>query len=349
MLHTLVVGLGRAGAGLHLPVLAKARARQPGLFAPAPVIGLDRRPGAASAALRAGGAAAELRVVDSLAEARPLLDPDRTVAHVCTPPVARVEVVRELLDAGFRRLLLEKPLAADRRELARLRELLRRPGVRAAVVAPWLAAALTDRLARLPQDRPGLGALREIAVVQNKPRFQRSFSTSGHPTAFDVEVPHALGVLLRLAGDAEVVAASCTGLEAGGLRRPFLGGATLRLAHRGGVRGEIASDLGSPVRERRITLRFEHGTAVGHYPADASDDHAQLRVTEGGTTSPREVFRDDALTAFLLGAYAEFASGGPGPAAVERQARVVELLCDAKELAGADRPASARRELADAR
>lgn len=32
MLHSLVIGLGRARAGLHLPVLRKARATAPDLF-----------------------------------------------------------------------------------------------------------------------------------------------------------------------------------------------------------------------------------------------------------------------------------------------------------------------------
>jgi predicted dehydrogenase len=345
-LRTLVVGLGRAGAGLHLPVLAKARERQPRCFAAEPVVGFDPDPAA-----RARCAGSGVRPADSPARARAELDPARTVVHVCTPPVARLGAVAELVGLGFRMLVLEKPLAADPGDLVRLLGLLRTPGVRAAVVAPWLASTLTERLARLVREPGGLGALRTVSVLQNKPRFHRSLATAGHPTAFDVEVPHALGVLLHLAGDAEVVAASCTDLDVGGRRVPRLGGAALRLAHHGGVSGAVRSDLTSPVRERRITLRFEHGAAIGHYPADSSDDHAQLRVVsrESATALPA-VFRDDALTAFVLRAYADFAAGGPGFAGVERQARVVELLCDAKALALAGGHGRGReRELTGAR
>jgi predicted dehydrogenase len=342
MLRTMVVGLGRAGAGLHLPVLAKARTRQPRCFAPEPVVVYDRHPGA-----RAGHAGEGVRVVDSLARARALLDPERTVVHVCTPPVGRVESVAELLDQGFRRLLLEKPLAAGPVELARLEELVARPGVQAAVVAPWLASALTDRLAALVRQPGGLGELRHIAVVQDKPRFQRSLGTAGHPTAFDVEIPHAVGVLLRLAGDAEVVAAACGDLDVGGHTLPRLGSAALTLAHACGVRSEVSSDLTSPVRERRITLRFDHGTAIGHYAADSADHHSQLRQrVRGLPAAPAEVFRDDALTEFVLRAYADFAAGGPPPGDFAAQARVVRLLADAKELAGAARVE--RREAAGA-
>ncbi|WP_042421564.1 Gfo/Idh/MocA family oxidoreductase [Streptacidiphilus anmyonensis] len=373
MLRTLVVGLGRAGAGLHLPVLAKARRRRPDLFAPAAVIGVDRASalpagsardagsaGSAGSALGGGGAGAaraaeaaadgEHRVVASLAQARQLLDPERTVVHVCTPPVARTEVVTELLELGFRRLLLEKPPAADPGQLARLLELLRRPGVQSAVVAPWLASTLTARLVDLVEKEAVLGRLRRIEVVQNKPRFQRSFTTSGHPTAFDVEVPHALGVALRLAGDAEVVTASCTDLDAVGRREPRLGGATVDLVHHGGVRTAVRSDLTSPVRERRITLRFDGGTAVGHYAADASDHHAQLRLIVGDAApmEPRTVLRDDALTEFFLRAYEDFAADGPCPSALARQARVVELIGEAKRLTAGRLSPDARRELAGA-
>lgn len=331
MLRTMVVGLGRAGAGLHLPVLAKARRRQPRCFAPERAVGYDHDAGLRDRYAREG-----LHTVDSLAQARQLLDPANTVVHVCTPPLARAELVAELLRLGFRKLLLEKPLAAGPQDLARLLELLRQPGVQAAVVAPWSASTLTARLTSLVRERHDLGALRQISVLQNKPRFRRSLATSGHPTAFDIEIPHAVGVLLDLAGDADVTAASCTDLEVDGQRLPRLGGATLRLAHLGGVRSLVRSDLTSPVRERRITLRFDHGTAIGHYPADAADHTAQLRlVVRDSPPEPRAIFPDDALTEYFLRAYADFAAGGPGPACVEQQARVVGLLTDAKRWAAA--------------
>ncbi|MFI0895608.1 hypothetical protein [Streptomyces sp. NPDC020983] len=329
MLYTMVVGLGRAGAGLHLPALARARERQPRWFAPGPVVAFDR-----DAAVRARHVADGVRTVASLAQAGYVLDPERTVVHVCTPPAARAELVGELLRLGFRRLLVDWPLACGDRETTRLTDLLRQPGVQAAAVAPWRDSTLTGRLTALVRERSALGALRQISVVQNRPRFRRSLAAAGHPTAFDIGIPHALGVLLRLAGDAEVAGATCTDLDVHGRRLPRLGGATLRLAHHGGVRSVIRSDLTSPVRERRITLRFDHGSAIGHYPAGASDDHSQLRLlVPNAPVGQVAVFADDALTEFMLRAYADFATGGPGAAAFEEQARVAGLLGEAKELA----------------
>ncbi|MBF9069798.1 Gfo/Idh/MocA family oxidoreductase [Streptacidiphilus fuscans] len=336
MLRTLVVGLGRAGAGLHLPVLAKARAQQPHLFAPGPVVGVDPHAAPTTGGDAESDADGALRIAESLHAARRLLSPDKTVVHVCTPPLGRPEVIRDLLGVGFRKLLLEKPVAAGTDELTEVVRQMGRPGVQVAVVEPWSASTLTERLARLVSSEADprgtrLGSLRQISVVQNKPRFQRSLTTYGHPTAFDVETPHALGVVLHLAGDAEVTYASCTDMVLQGRVLPRMGSCSVQLHHRGGVRSEIRSDLTSPVRERRITLQFDHGTVIGHYPADSADDHAQLRlVTPGSASPPKQVFRDDAFTAFLLRAYADFDGEGPPAEAFTRQVRTVELLAEAK-------------------
>lgn len=69
---------------------------------------------------------------------------------------------------------------------------------------------------------------------------------------------------------------------------PNMGGARLTLRHHNGVTTEIASDLTSPIRERRIGLRYDTGRAVGHYPISDVDHHASLTVhddTGGGTAA----------------------------------------------------------------
>jgi predicted dehydrogenase len=321
-MRSLVIGLGRAGAGLHLPVLLRLRATS-GPFTPAPVVGVDPAgvPGAPG-----------LRAARSIGHAAHLLEPDRTVVHVCTPPTTRTAVLTELAAHGFRNVLVEKPLATGAAELAAVLRL--RDRLRMLVIAPWLASRLTGRLVRLTEDGT-LGELRTVSVVQHKPRFHRSTSTAGHPTAFDVELPHALGVVLRLAGAAEVLTASCTDLVLDDLRRPWLGHARLRLRHADGTLSRFTSDLTSPVRTRRITLRFAYGTVTGHYPIGADDDTAQLTVT---TRDERRhtAFRDDALGAFLLDAYRRFARpGDPGADDLDLAADVVRLLTTAKERCGA--------------
>ncbi|WP_327067768.1 Gfo/Idh/MocA family oxidoreductase [Kitasatospora sp. NBC_01302] len=340
MFRTLIVGLGRAGAGLHLPVLRRLRHEGVSAFAPQPILAVD--PGRTSPP-----DPAEVTLAASLPAARRLLDPAHTVVHLCTPPRRRADLVAELADLGFYRLIIEKPLAADTADLDRLAELVHERRLQVSVVAPWLASTLTDRLEQLVRGGE-FGALRRITVRQHKPRFRRTLATHGHPTAFDIEIPHALGVALLLAGDGEVTAAGWHDLRVGGQVRPLLGGARLQLAHHGGVRTEIVSDLTSPVRERRITLRFARGTAIGHFPGSADDEYAQLRLA-GRKLHGHEVFADDALGSYLARTYRRFLRGPlPPEAEFDGHLRAVRLLSEAKRLSGADlltEPIATPREL----
>ncbi|MEU5849138.1 Gfo/Idh/MocA family protein [Saccharopolyspora shandongensis] len=319
MLHPLVLGLGRAGSGLHLRVLAKARAIAPELFHPEPVIGCDPAPDARHDL-------SGVITTDSLASATELLDPQRTVVHVCTPPTTRVAVLTQLAQRGFRRAIVEKPLATGIDELREIDALRQRYGLDLVVVSHWTAAELTERIDALVR-RGELGELRSIRFAQDKPRFTRSIATHGHPTAFDVELPHSLSVVLQLAGPAEVQRAAWTDMHCPDTVLPGMGSAHLVLHHSGGVTSEISSDLTSPVQQRRIALEFTGGQVTGHYPISDQDDHAQL-VIDG----QRHIFRDDALTRFVLLAYRHFhtpAAGGHYTLQVHRD--VVRLLADAKQ------------------
>lgn len=328
MLSTLIIGLGRAGLGLHLPVLRRARTQRPGLFTDQPVVAVD--PGAVPPPEQPG-----LRLAESLRSASGLLDPERTVVHLCTPPSVRTEVLAEVAALGFTKVLVEKPLAGDRAALTALLDVVRRHRLQYAVVAPWLHSTLTRRLLRIVEDG-GLGAVRSVSVTQHKPRFRRSLAAPGHTSAFDVEVPHAVGVLLRLLGDAQVRGAACGDLRVGPVSVPRMGSARLELAHPGGVRSEVLSDLSAPVRQRRIVLDLAHGRVHGHYAVGEDDDYAQLEIAGTGPDGAgpvHEVLRDDSLSACLTQAYTDFAAGTDLSAELRLHARTVELLDEAKRRA----------------
>ncbi|MCT2589574.1 Gfo/Idh/MocA family oxidoreductase [Streptomyces sp. N2-109] len=347
MLRTLIIGLGRAGFGLHWAVLDKLRAagRHPGLFAEAPVLALD--PMAVTPPSTADG----LRLVNSLQEARALLDPDETVVHLCTPPVARLGLLRELADAGFHQVIVEKPLAAERATAHEIVDFAADRKLEVAVVAPWLASTLTTRLAQLVADGT-LGEPRSIDIRQFKPRMRRTLADTGHPTAFDIEPPHSLGVCLRLAGDARVISAELADMHIGDTVIPEMGRAELVLRH-SGVTSRIISDLTAPLRERRIAMEFSGGHLVGHYPNTADDHYAQLRISRPGAPEEWEVFQDDALSAQLVQIYRDYQDGVEQSAELHLAARVVDLLADAKRMSRAtptpaaprpdDRPHSGRK------
>ncbi|MFE5564847.1 Gfo/Idh/MocA family oxidoreductase [Amycolatopsis japonica] len=321
-MRSLVVGLGRAGAGLHLPVLAKLRSRIPGLFGDEPIVACDARQGVAA---RPG-----LVVAPTIGEAASRLDPTRTVAHVCTPPTERFPILSELAELGFRKLIVEKPLAADIDDLARIIRLRRKHNLHVEVVEPWLTSTLTRRLVEVIRGGR-FGAPRTIEVVQRKPRFHRSLMTSGHPTAFDVELPHGVALALRLAGAARVTQASGTDLEVNGDVGARMGSATVDLRHNTGIRTKIRSDLTSPVRERRVTVEFEKGSAIGHFAVSGDDHHSQLTLRSDGR-SDHVVLRDDAMTEWMYQAYHRFQVGGDHTLGFTFAADVVQVLSVAKNI-----------------
>jgi predicted dehydrogenase len=326
-LSTLIVGLGRSGAGLHLPALTLARASRPadGLFARGPFLTFDPRPGAPDPL-------PGTTRVDSLAAAAELADPGATTVHLCTPPTARVDVLTRLAELGFRRVLIEKPLTADESALDEIELLRDRWDLHLIIVAQWLASTLTTRIKRILEDGE-YGALRSVSVIQRKPRFTRSQASGGHPTAFDVEVPHSAGVALEIAGTARVLSARWADMTFGDVTIPRLGAAWLELGHATGVRTRIHSDLTAPDRERRITLELDGATLTGHYPCSGADDYAQLRITAGGRAR-HEIFADNALTGFMAAAYQRFARGrdAEGDAQFERGVEVVRLIGAAKRI-----------------
>lgn len=321
-MQTLILGLGRSGRGLHLPVVLRARtaAASRHLFDDQPVVTFDR--------CGAGSAPPGTVSAKSLAQAANLTDPARTVVHVCTPPTERVGVLAEVGRLGFRKVLVEKPLAIDSGDLAQITRLRRRWHLDLHVVAPWHASALTRRLEEAVRDGE-LGALRAISVVQRKPRFTRSLAGTGHQSVFDVETPHAAGLALALAGSARVRDAAWTDLRMDDVVVPRMGTGWLSLTHDSGVRTELLSDLTSPTRERRVNLQLEGGSLVGHYPCSEDDHSAQLTVTAAGRQD-RAVLHDDALSAFVVQAYERFATSASGAGQAALDAEVVRVLDEAK-------------------
>jgi predicted dehydrogenase len=263
-----------------------------------------------------------------MAQAARLTDPRRTVVHLCTPPDSRVALLDELGRHGFRHVLVEKPLALDHHDITAIRDVRGRWQLRLIVVAPWLASTLTDRIRSIVEGRE-LGALRAIYIIQRKPRFTRSVTPNGHPTAFDVEMPHSVSVALSLAGPARLGDAALTDMSFDNLVLLRMGSGLISLEHESGVRTEIRSDLTSLLRERRITLVFERGSVVGNYPASEADHAAQLVMTVG-LRATRAVFYDDAMTALVLSAYDRFAAGDPCDLELDLHGDVVRLLSEAK-------------------
>ncbi|WP_419992751.1 Gfo/Idh/MocA family oxidoreductase [Streptomyces boninensis] len=340
MPRTLIVGFGRAGHGLHWSVLRRLRGmeRVAHLFSQLPPVVYDSDPIAKHLT------DPSVYAVPTLTRARDLLDPEDTIVHLCTPPTNRLQPLKELADLGFTKILVEKPLVATVDELPAIDALRRERGLELMVVAHWLESALTRRLRALVASGD-LGELKTVFIAQRKPRIARTLSTIGHPTTFDVELPHSVGVVLSLAGDAATAGAELHDMQVKGAVVPEMGAARLLLDHYGGVRTEIFSDLAAPVRERVIQLGFSDGWAVGHYPISEADDYAHLDTSVEGLI-PHSVFRDDSLARFLVHAYEQFTNGADLDADFRLNTRVTGILAEAKRFARGARAAAAEHAFA---
>jgi predicted dehydrogenase len=336
-MDALIIGFGRAGAGLHLPALRKL----------ARLGGSDRRtrsvyvldPRLADLARRAPNDITVVQSYDSLARAG--IERQRTVVHLCTPPRARAEAVEQLAAAGFRRFIVEKPIADRPEDLAALGDVLARYELDLLVMGNFVVSAVTRRLAELISSGR-YGALRSLAFEQHKPRFARSLENHDHATAFDVELPHALGAALSLAGtEAEVVGARCTDLAVGSSFVPHLGTAELTVRHRSGVVTHMFSDLTSPIRKRSIEARFDEYVLLGHYPVSEADNHAQLTLHDhAGRELYTHVLTDDSTLMFMVDSYNYFEGHAARPRSdFELNSAIVTLLIEAKSRCGIFAPA----------
>jgi predicted dehydrogenase len=332
VLSTLILGFGNSGRALHLRSLLHAHRLCKGepVFATSPIVAVDPAM-YAKARARADGSVVLVRSLDQVEG----IEPADTVAHVCTPPATRVAVLRQLSARGYRRIVCEKPVAGSVEDLHEVLKIVEEEELDVAVVSPWLSSTLTLALSEAI-DLATLGRLKTIEIEQLKPRFTRTRDKVDHPTAFEIEVPHSMGVALHLGGtQAEVVSAGSSDMVLDGVAYPHLGRASVELKHRGGVSTVIDCDLTAPVRKRSIELTFERGTVLGHYPV-GDDTYAQLQVMpEDGPARERELLLDDQLAKMMVDWYTHYADLGPRPVSDLRfNVLVTDTIAAAKRAAG---------------
>ncbi|MFG2263764.1 hypothetical protein [Streptomyces sp. NPDC048720] len=317
-----ILGYGRAGRDLHhrsLRVLAERGCRPA-----SDVVVVDR--------VRPVDPPPGIRWRRSLAEALATLgSPASAVVHIATPVGGRVQAVRALAAAGVRRAIMEKPYAETPAAARELTAAVRDSGIELLPVAVWPSSTVTRHVGALVA-AGRIGRLVSLHFEQSKPRFRRSLDNTAHSSAFEVELPHQVLLALHLGGDAEVAEAGAWPLSTSAGTAPALGGAMLRLRHRGGLVSTLVSDLTSPVRVRRLRLRGTEGEIVAHYPISGDDPFGQVQVTG---QRDRTVCPDAPLTAFIENCYRFFDGTGERPDGTDPQLhlRVTELLAAASAAA----------------
>jgi predicted dehydrogenase len=331
MLRPLIVGFGRAGRDLHLRCLRKTRAEHPHLISADVGVVTEEDPYLSD--LCAGG----IRPFGSLADARQIFSED-SVVHICTPPATHFHVLQEAAELGYRRIIVEKPLACTMEEVSLIRALRARYKLQIFVVATWLSSSLTARLKAMLAAPPA-GAWTKMSIQQLKPRFSHTLNNRSHTSALEVEIPHQVALSLYLAGtNVEVTAASCSDMRVNGTTVPLMGSASIVLQHVNGQSSWLHSDLTAPVRERSVEIVFADGRrVVGYYPSEAKDSFSQLHVYNGeNALVSRDVFFDDPLSTFLAETYAYFecGAGDPPPSNLDFHEAVMSVLWEAKRRTG---------------
>lgn len=328
------MGYGSSGRRLHMPSVMRARAAdRAGVFGRMRPCAIDPDP---DGARERGWLHDEARLRSAIDQTGDL-DPAVTVVHICTPPVNRIPIMATLARFGFTKFIVEKPLALSLDELDLLHGLVHSHELDVGVAMPWLSSRVTRRLEHaLAED--GLGRLRRVDSIQDKPRFQRSLRIADHPSAFDIELPHALGVVTHLLGAAhEVVSAGCCDLEHEFGVVAHVGGAWIRSTH-GGIPAELQSNLAAPLRQRLVRLRFESTIVTGFYSISGEDPYAQVTVERlRGSAIDRSVFVDDPFPRMIGEWYQYFAGVRTRPTSdLTLNDAVVRTLAQAKKRAGLD-------------
>ena len=326
-LDTVIVGYGHAARSFHLPALAELVAEG---YASGTVTIVDPRLTEPDPVLPP-----EVRLHHQVDETTG--DPD-SVVHVCTPPDTHVGIVLDAYKQGYRRFVVEKPMATTDSDARRLVELCETGGADVLVVANWASSALTGALRDTVRERAHLG-LREVTIAQFKPRIERTMRNPAHRSAFDVEMPHLVALALSIVDEpVELTGASCTDLVVSGRRYPGMGGARLSLRTADGVPVRLHSDLTTPWRERSTRIDWHDDTRLmGFHPCDSTDRYAQLYdFAADGRRLGHQLFYDDTVRQFLLAAYAHFTGTGPKPSNDARfGARITTIISAARSLSAA--------------
>lgn len=260
------------------------------------------------------------------------------ILHICTPPHHHLSNVRAALAAGYKYIIVEKPLAPSLKEAREIEQLAQRSAAKVLVVAVWSNSLLTQAMTDLTM-RVGAEPICTIEVVHNKARFTRTFARENEHI-FDIEMPHQMSVVLPFMGaDAALVSAQTSDLLINGSCRSTMGRGEIILATSGGTRARLVSNLSHPARERSIVIQLRGGRRlVGNFPVSGDDSYSQLSVySPQNQLVEHEVFEDDPLTNCLQSYYEYFFKCHdeqdvpmPNGAGLHFNVKVVSLLDEAK-------------------
>lgn len=347
-LGAVVVGLGRAGLGLHIPVLEKIRHDGAAASPFGAVVGLvDTAEAGIRRALHRleydyGYDPRGISCATSIADLTGV-DPDHTIVHICTPADDHARALRAATEAGFRRIIVEKPCAANTAEVDEMRRIADRTGAGIAVINPYLysrsIASCRDKIqdvGRLPH---------YLEFEMSKPRITPTLAGRSKPeSVMDVEMPHQIATALYLTGAsryrllrAEVRHMHYREVDTEPCRVVPNMGVGIVVLELDECIAVLVSSLDALTRTRVLKLRFPNTEHVEAFLPVSGDDHTSVIIeysghnTDGSTEQQRLAkLPDDMLARCLFDMYSRFITDSPQISDLTFNRKVVDLMDRAK-------------------
>jgi predicted dehydrogenase len=346
-LGAVIVGLGRAGLGLHIPVLEKIRHDGAAVSPFGAVVGLvDTAEPATKRALHRlqydfGYDPERVSCAASIADLP--VDRENTIVHICTPADDHASALRAAAEAGFRRIIVEKPCASNAADVDEMQRIVDRTGASVGVINPYLYSlsvasckAKIQQVGRQPH---------YLEFEMSGPRVTPTPQGHSIPeSVMDVDLPHQIATALYLTGASryrvlrtevrhmhyrEMHSEPCQVVANMGL-----GVIVLELDECVAV---LVSSLDALTRTRELRLRFPNSEHIEAFLPISGDDHASVVIESSGfnaDASPRQqrVARlpDDMLARCLFDMYSRFISGAPQLSDLAFNRKVVDVMDKAK-------------------
>ncbi|MFI9274835.1 Gfo/Idh/MocA family protein [Kitasatospora sp. NPDC052896] len=219
------------------------------------------------------------------------------VFHVTVPPADHVGVVEEVIAAGGRHIIVEKPPATDGPSARRLLKACADAGAALYPVGVW---NFSSGIQRVKRDIEAGRRVLHYEFEQSKNRIGRTLSNTAHTSAFEVELPHQVLAAIWLFGDIEdVVHAESRPLRHAGREIAHAGGAHVVVRHRSGLLGTLVGHLDKERRTRRLRVVCADGDLEVSLPRSKDETSSLYRDGSGAVT----VIPDRPLTECLVAAY----------------------------------------------
>jgi predicted dehydrogenase len=346
-----IVGLGRAGLGLHIPVMEKIRCDGGAASPFGAVVGLvDTVEVGTKRALHRleydfGYKPGQVSCATSIAGLTGV-DPENTIVHICTPADDHAPALRAATDAGFRRIIVEKPCASNTADVDEMQRIVDRTGASVAVINPYLysrsVASCKDKiqkLGRLPH---------YLEFEMSKPRITPTLHGRSRPeSVMDVELPHQIAAALYLTQPsryrvlrAEVRHMHYREMDTEPCRVVPNMGVGIIVLELDECIAVLVSSLDALTRTRVLKLRFPNTEHIEAFLPVTGDDHTSVVIeysghnTDGSTEQQRVAkLPDDMLLRCLFDMYSRFATDTPQISDLAFNRKVVDVMDKAKVFA----------------